>query len=213
MTIDFSGSLGPGIYTNSFRTLMPGLVIGFMFLAVAFAAKSAADSEQQSIERSLTPRTAAPDELRQEISLRAGGSQASLIKANPEVATETGLRKLKDSEEAAALERVTIEIDLPQARAASSSDSKLPLELLGLLSRRASPLHLELTLSVAPGNADIAMLWFDVVRGKAEPGQIVETSQIAISLDESMPVNKLRLGILRTKKMVMMKESQLWITD
>jgi hypothetical protein len=53
------------------------------------------------------------------------------------------------------------------------------------------------------------MLWFDAVRRSAEPGRIVDVSQIAVSLDKSMPVDKLKLDILRTKKMVVIKESQL----
>lgn len=208
MKIHSIGSLAPGIYTDSFRTLLPGLLIGFMFLAVAFASKSAAESERRSVERSLTARTDTPEDLREEISLHAGFTEGSLIKANLSAATETGLRKLYDPEESAALERVTIEIDLPQANAADPSDNKLPVELLELLSRRTAPLHLELTLRVAPGNAGIAVMWFDAVRRKAEHGQIVEASQIAVSLDKSVPADKLRLDILRTKRMVMIEESQ-----
>ena len=208
MRINFTGSLGPGIYTNSFRALMPGLLIGTMFLAVAFASKSAADAEQQSIERSLTAKTVTPENLRQEISLHAGVTEASTIRTNLIAATETGLQQLNDPEQAAALERVTIEIDLPQSNDTPTSGNKLPLELLELLSRRSTALQLELTLRVAPGNAGIAMLWFDAVRRSAEPGRIIDVSQIAVSLDKSMPVDKLRLDILRTKKMVVIKESQ-----
>ena len=51
-------------------------------------------------------------------------------------------------------------------------------------------------------------MWFDAVRRKAEHGQIVEASQIAVSLDKSVPADKLRLDILRTKRMVMIEESQ-----
>jgi hypothetical protein len=209
MKNSFTGSLGPGIYTNSFRALMPGLLIGTMFLAVAFASKSAADAEQQSIERLLTAKTVTPENLRQEISLHAGVTEGSPIRTNLIAVTETGLQKLNDPEQAAALERVTFEIDLPQSNDAPTSANKLPLELLELLSRRSPALQLELTLRVAPGNAGIAMLWFDAVRRSAEPGRIVDVSQIAVSLDKSMPVDKLKLDILRTKKMVVIKESQL----
>ena len=207
MEIDSIRSLDRGIYTNAFRALLPGLLIGFMFLAVSFASRSAADSELRSIEKSLAARTPTPENLREEISLHAGVIEASPIKANLIAATESGLRKLDDPEEAAALERVTIEIDLPQSNQADLSSRKLPVELLEVLSRRASPLQLQLTLRVAPANAGIAMQWFDAVRQNAEPGQIVDNSQIAISLDKSVPTNKLKLDVLRTKKMVMKEES------
>lgn len=208
MAIDFTRTLGPGIYTNAMRALLPGLLIGLMFLAVAFASRSAADSELQSIERSLTARTATPENLREEISLHAGVTKASPVKANLITATESGLRKLNNPEEVAALERVSIEIDLPQSSEARLTSSKLPLELLEVLSRRASPLQLELTLCVAPANAAIAMQWFDAVRRNAEPGRIVDISEIAVSLDNRMDMDKLRLDVLRTKKIVMTKESE-----
>lgn len=208
MKSDFAKSPGPSIYTNSLRALMPGLLIGFMFLAVAFASQSVADSEQQRIERSLTVKTVRPENLREEITLHAGVTEGSPIKSNLVVATETGLQKLNNPEEVAALERVTIEIDLPQSNEAHPSGNKLPLELLELLSRRSPALQLELTLRVAPRNAEIAMAWFDAVRKNAEPGQIVDVSQIAVRLDEKMTVQKLRLEILRTKKMVVTEESQ-----
>ena len=208
MASNFTRSLSPDIYANTFRALLPGLLIGLMFLAVAFASRSAADSELRSIEKSLTARTATPEDLRQEISLHAGISEASPIKANLIAATESGLRKLNTPEEAAALERVSIAIDLPRSNEADLSSRKLPLELLELLSRRSSALQLELTLRVAPANAGIAVQWLDAVRGNAELGQIVDVSEIAVSLDKSMPRDKLQLDVLRTKKMVMTKESE-----
>lgn len=208
MAINFTRTLCPDIYANTFRALLPGLLIGLMFLAVAFASRSSADSELRSIEKSLTARAATPEDLREEISLHAGVTEASPIKANLITATESGLRKLNNTEEAAALERVSIDIDLPQSNEADLSSRKLPLELLELLSRRSSALQLELTLRVAPANAGIAMQWFDAVRQNAEPGQIVDVSEIAVSLDESMPTDKLQLDVLRTKKMVMTKESE-----
>lgn len=208
MAIDSTRSLNPGIYTDAFRTLLPGLLIGFMFLAVAFASNSAADSELRNIEKTLTARTATPEDLREEISLHAGLTTSSPIKANLITGTEAGLRKLNNPEEAAALERVTIEIDLPQSNEADQSGVEMPLELLEVLSRRASPLQLELTLRVAPANAAIAMQWFEAVRKNAEPGQIVDISEMAVSLDENMLMDKIRLDILRTKKMVMAKESE-----
>jgi hypothetical protein len=208
MANDFTRSLGPGIYTNSFRVLLPGLLIGLMFLAVAFASRTAADSELRSIERSLRARTATPENLREEISLHAGVKETSPITANLITATESGLRKLNNPEEAAALERVTIEIDLPQSNPADLSSRKLPLELLEVLSRRSSALQLQLTLRVSPNNAGIAMQWFDAVRQNAEPGQIVDISEMAVGLDKSLPGNKLQLDVLRTKRIVMKKESQ-----
>ena len=208
MANDFTRSLGPGIYTNSFRVLLPGLLIGLMFLAVAFASRTAADSELQSIERSLRARTATPENLREEISLHAGVTETSPITANLITATESGLRKLNNPEEVAALERVTIEIDLPQSNSADLSSRKLPLELLEVLSRRSSALQLQLTLRVSPNNAGIAMQWFDAVRQNAEPGQIVDISEMAVVLDKSLPGNKLQLDVLRTKRIVMKKESQ-----
>ena len=208
MAIDDYESAGSIIYTDAFRALLPGLLIGFMFLAVAFASKSAADSEQRRFEGSLTSRSAVPENLREEISLNEGVTEASLIQTNSAKATESGLRKLNDPEAAAGLERVTIEIEVARASEAWSSDDELPMELLELLSRRASPLQLELTLRVAPSNADIAMLWFDTVRRKATPEQIVDISQIAVSLDSNIPPDKVLLDVLRTKKMVMIRESR-----
>ena len=52
------------------------------------------------------------------------------------------------------------------------------------------------------------MQWFDAVRQNAEPGQIVDISEIAVGLDKSLPGNKLQLDVLRTKRIVMKKESQ-----
>lgn len=208
MAIDSTRSLNTSIYTNAFRTLCPGLLIGSMFLAVAFASRSAADSELRNIEKTLTARTATPEDLREEISLHAGVTTSSPIKANLITGTEAGLRKLNNPEVAAALERVTIEIDLPQSNEGDSSGVEMPLELLEVLSRRASPLQLELTLRVAPANAGIAIRWFDAVRKNAEPGQIVGISEIAVSLDENMAMDKFSLDVLRSKKMVMAKESQ-----
>ncbi len=209
MTINFTRSPGSATYTSAFHAMLPGLLIGFMFLAVAFASKSAADSEQRSIERSLTARTATPEDLREEISLQTGVMGVTPIKTNLTTATETGLRKLYNPEAAAALERVAIEIDLPQSNEADRASNRLPLELLELLSRRSSPLQIEITLRVAPARAGIAMRWFDSVRRNAKTHQIVDLSQIAVRLDKNMPIDKLRLDILRTKTMVMIKESQL----
>lgn len=207
MAVDFTRPLGQGLYTNTYRALLPGLLIGLMFLAIAFASRSAADFELRKIEKTLTARTSTPEDLREEISLHDSVTGAAPIKANLKAATESGLRKLNNPDDAAALERVSIEIDLPQSNAGNLSGGKLPVELLEVLSRRASPLQLELTVRVAPANAGIAIQWFDVVRRNAEPGQIVDISQIAVGLDKSMPMDKLRLDVLRTKTMVMMKES------
>lgn len=207
MAVDFTRPLGQGLYTNTYHALWPGLLIGLMFLAIAFASRSAADLELRNIEKTLTARTSTPEDLREEVSLHDSVTGTSPIKVNLKAATESGLRKLNNPDEAAALERVSIEIDLPQSNAANLSGGKLPVELLEVLSRRASPLQLELTVRVAPANAGIAIQWFDVVRRNAEPGQIVDISQIAVSLDKSMPMDKLRLDVLRTKTMVMTKES------
>ncbi|MFO1000742.1 MAG: hypothetical protein U0936_10405 [Planctomycetaceae bacterium] len=209
MAIEFNRSVGrQGIYADAFRVLMPGIVIAVMLMAIAFQSRSAADSELLSFEKSFTSRNATPEDLREEISLHAGSTEASPIKANLLSATESGLRRLSDPEEVAALERVTIEINLPQLKNADPSGGELPLELLEVLSRRASPLHLELTLRVAPANAAIAMEWFDAVRRNAAAEQIVGISAIAISLDKGMSTSKLQLDVLRIKNMVTTKEWQ-----
>ena len=101
VAIDSTRSLNTSIYTNAFRTLCPRLLIGFMFLAVAFASRSAADSELRNIEKTLTARTATPEDLREEISLHAGVTTSSPIKANLITGTEAGLRKLNNPEVAA----------------------------------------------------------------------------------------------------------------
>ena len=52
------------------------------------------------------------------------------------------------------------------------------------------------------------MQWFDTIRKSAEPEQIVDISEMAISLVDSMPLDKLQIHILRTKKMIARLESQ-----
>lgn len=208
MATDFSKTLSPEIYTINFRVLMPALLIGAMLMAVAFASKSAADSEQRSIEQALASRNAMPEDLREEIFLHAGVTESSPLNENVIAATTSGLTKLTSAEQVAALERVSIDITLPNSVGPDQSADELPLELLEVLSRRAYSLQLQLTLRVAPANAEAAMQWFDAIRDNVEPDRILEASEIAISLDESVPNNELRLDILRTKKMVTLQESQ-----
>lgn len=208
MDIEAGKPLRNTSYTNAFRTVLPGLLMGFMFMAVSFASKSAADSHQRTIERSLTRGNETSENLRQEISLDAGVIDRSPVKANLINVTTGGLRRLINPFEAAPLERVTIEIDVPQSNKSDQSSSRVPWQLLEVLSRRASPLQLELTLQVAPANLQTAMLWFDAIRENSAPGQIVDVSQIAVSLDKNVPADKLILNILRTKKMSIRKVSE-----
>lgn len=208
MASESSKTRHPAFYTDAFQAVLPGLLLGFMFLVVSFASKSAADSEQRAIERSLAAKPREPEEQREEIYLHSGVIDASPLKVNIITATETGLRRLNTPEKVASLERVTIEIDLPQSNGADQSSSHVPLELLELLSRRASLLQFQLTLHVAPANGRTAMLWIDAIRKNAEPGQIVDISRIAVSLNKNMPLDKLKLDVLRTKKMVIRQESQ-----
>ena len=195
-------------YTNAFRAVAPGLLIGIMFLAVSFASKSAADSEQQAIERTLAARVAMPDDLRQDILLDTIPQQNASGRVSVLAATAAGLRQLNNPEGAAPLERVTIEVDIAAFGTSAVSKQQIPVELLEVLSRRASALQLQLTLSVNPRNKGIAVQWFETIRRSAEPDRIVEISEIAISIVESMPLDKLQIHVLRTKKMLTNQEPQ-----
>ena len=208
MAIQTGKSLQTANYTNAFRTALPGLLIGIMFLAVSVASKSAAHSEQRAIERTLVAKVPAPEDLRQDILLDVSPRKNASSRLSVLATTEAGLRRLNNPEEVAPLERVTIEIEIEPTKTSDHSDPQIPVELLEVLSRRASTLQFQMTLRVNPGNNRIAMLWFDTLRKSAEPGQIVDISEMAVSLVDSMPLDKLQIHILRTKQMIARQESQ-----
>ena len=208
MAIQTGKSLQAANYTNAFRAVLPGLLIGIMFLAVSFASKSAAHSEQRAIERTLAAKIPVPEDLRQDILLDVSSRKNASSRVSVLATTEAGLRRLNNPEEAAPLERVTIEIDIAPTNTSDHSKPQIPVELLEVLSRRASALQFQMTLRVNPGNKRTALHWFDTIRKSAEPEQIVDISEMAVSLVDSMPLDKLQIHILRAKKMVAMQESQ-----
>jgi hypothetical protein len=209
MAIQSGKSLQTANYTNAFRAVFPGLLIGTMFLAVSFASKSAADSEQRAVERALTAKIPMPEDLRQDILLDASIQKTTPGRLNLPAAAEAGLRRLNNPEDVAPLERVTIEIDIVPENSSERSKLQIPIELLEVLTRRASALQFQLTLQVNPRNRTTALRWFDTVRENAEIEQIVDISEMAISLNRNMPLDKLRIHVLRTKKMRSSQESQL----
>jgi hypothetical protein len=208
MAMQTGKSLQTANYTNAFRAVFPGLLIGTMFLAVSFASKSAADSEQRAVERALTARIAMPEDLRQDVLLDAS-VQRTPSRPNVLAAVEAGLRRLNNPEDVAPLERVTIEIDIAPENSSDQSKLQIPIELLEVLTRRASALQLQLTLQVNPGNRTTALRWFDTVRENAQIEQIVDISEMAISLNRNMPLDKLQIHVLRTKTMRISQESLL----
>jgi|GEM_PF-2141447 len=208
MAIQTGKSLQTANYTNAFRTALPGLLIGIMFLAVSVASKSAAHSEQRAIERTLVAKVPAPEDLRQDILLDVSPRKNASSRLSVLATMEAGLRRLNNPEEVAPLERVTIEIDIEPTNTSDHSDPQIPVELLEVLSRRASTLQFQMTLRVNPGNKRIALQWFDTLRKSAEPEQIVDISEMAVSLVDSMPLDKLQIHILRTKQMIARQESQ-----
>ena len=208
MAMQTGKSLQTANYTNAFRAVFPGLLIGTMFLAVSFASKSAADSEQRALERALTARIAMPEDLRQDVLLDAS-VRKSPSRPNVLAAVETGLRRLNNPEDVAPLERVTIEIDIAPENSLDQSKLQIPIELLEVLTRRASALQFQLTLQVNPRNRATALRWFDTVRKDAQIEQVVDISEMAISLNRNMPLDKLQIHVLRTKKMRISQESLL----
>ena len=208
MAMQTGKSLQTANYTNAFRAVFPGLLIGTMFLAVSFASKSAADSEQRALERALTARIAMPEDLRQDVLLDAS-VQKSPSRPNVLAAVETGLRRLNNPEDVAPLERVTIEIDIAPENSLDQSKLQIPIELLEVLTRRASALQFQLTLQVNPRNRTTALRWFDTVRKDAQIEQVVDISEMAISLNRNMPLDKLRIHVLRTKQIRSSQESLL----
>ena len=195
-------------YTNAFRTVWPGLLIGIMFLAVSFASKSAADSEQRAIERTLAAKVATPEDLRQDILMDATVQKNASSRVSVLAATEVGLQRLNNPKDVAPLERVMIEIDIAPQNTSDHSKQQIPIELLEVLSRRASALQFQLTLRVNPQNKKTALRWFDTIRNSAEAEQIVDISEMAVSLVDSMALDKLQIHVLRTKKMLNRLESQ-----
>lgn len=208
MAIQTKTSLQTTSYTSAFRVVLPGLLIGIMLLAVSFASKSAADSEQRAIERALTAGSPQPDDLRLDVRLDASPQKDAPRRQSVVSTTETALRRLNNPEDVSPLERVTFEIDLSADTTSDSSGPQIPLELLEVLSRRASALQLQLTLQVAPANRETALRWFDVIRESAEIRQIVGVSEIAICMNDGTPPDKLRIHVLRTKKMATGQEPQ-----
>lgn len=206
MAVQTKESLRVTNYTSAFRAVVPGLVIGIMFLAVSFASKSAADSEQRAIERTLAARVSNPEDLRHDIFLDAGRQTNESSQVSVLAATEAALRRLNNPDDAAPLERITIEIDIAPMNTAGQSNPQVPIELLEVLSRRASALQLHLTLRANPRNKKTALRWFDTIRRNAEPDQIVDVSEMAISLADSVPLEKLEIHVLRTKRMVTRQE-------
>jgi hypothetical protein len=194
-------SLQTANYTNAFRAVFPGLLIGTMFLLVSLASKSAADSEQRAVERALTAKIAMPEDLRQDILLDASIQKTTPSRLNVLAAVEAGLRRLDNPEDVAPLERVTIEIDIVPENPSDQSKLQIPMELLEVLTRRASAL-------VNPRNRTTALRWFDTMRANSEIEQIVDISEMAISLNRNMPLDKLQIHVLRTKKMRTSEESQ-----
>ena len=201
-------SLQTANYTNAFRAVFPGLLIGTMFLLVSLASKSAADSEQRAVERALTAKIAMPEDLRQDILLDASIQKTTPSRLNVLAAVEAGLRRLDNPEDVAPLERVTIEIDIVPENPSDQSKLQIPMELLEVLTRRASALQFHLTLQVNPRNRTTALRWFDTMRANSEIEQIVDISEMAISLNRNMPLDKLQIHVLRTKKMRTSEESQ-----
>jgi hypothetical protein len=201
-------SLQTANYTNAFRAVFPGLLIGTMFLLVSLASKSAADSEQRAVERALTAKIAMPEDLRQDILLDASIQKTTPSRLNVLAAVEAGLRRLDNPEDVAPLERVTIEIDIVPENPSDQSKLQIPMELLEVLTRRASALQFQLTLQVNPRNRTTALRWFDTMRANSEIEQIVDISEMAISLNRNMPLDKLQIHVLRTKKMRTSEESQ-----
>ena len=208
MAIQTGKTLQTASYTNAFRAVLPGLMIGSMFLAVSFASKSAADSEQRAIERTLAAKVSMPEDLRHDILLDATRQKNASSRVSVRAATEAGLRRLNNPENAAPLERITIEIDIAPMTTAEQSIQQIPIELLEVLSRRASALKFQLTLRINPRNKKTALQWFDTIRKTAQPDQIVDISEMAVSLVDSMPLDKLEIHVLRTKRMLTRQESQ-----
>ena len=208
MAIQSGKKIQASSYTNAFRAVWPGLLIGIMFLAVSFASKSAADSEQRAIERTLAAKVATPEDLRQDILTDATVQKNASSRVSVLAATEAGLQRLNNPEDVAPLERVMIEIDIAPQNTSDHSKQQIPIELLEVLSRRASALQFQLTLRVNPQNKKTALRWFDTIRNSAEAEQIVDISEIAVSLVESMALDKLQIHVLRTKKMLNRLESQ-----
>lgn len=208
MAIQSGKSMHAANYTNAFRAAFPGLLIGTMFLVVSLASKSAADSEQRAMERALTARIAMPEDLRQDILLDAADQKTGPSRLNVFLAAEAGLRRLNNPEDVAPLERVTIEIDIAAESPSDQSKPQIPIELLEVLTRRASALQFQLTLQVNPRNRTTALRWFDTVRKDAQIEQVVDISEMAISLNRNMPPDKLQIHVLRTKQMRSSRESQ-----
>ncbi len=208
MAIQIGKSVQTANYTNAFLAVLPGLLIGIMFLAVSCVSRSVAHSEQRTIERTLAARIPVPEDLRQDILLDVSPRKNASSRVSVLATTEAALRRLNNPENVAPLERVTIEVDIAPMNSSDHSKPQIPVELLEVLSRRASTLQFQMTLRVNPGNKKIALHWFDTIRKSAEPEQIVDISEMAVSLVDSMPLDKLQIHILRTKKMVAMQESQ-----
>lgn len=194
-------------YSATMKTVMPGLIVGMMFLLAAFATCSTNERVVLLLQLS---NSASGDSVRAYENatllrpLRGRSRDENIVPTiQPQgLAINTGLQMLQSSSSLTPVERVTLEIPFGDRASGTATIRDEQKGLLELLTRRMEPLDLRINIRVAPGNLPRAVKLLDELSGTFSVAQ----DKIGISVDRTLPSDILCLDVLRSAMMLAIEE-------
>jgi len=189
-------------FTGTASQIMPGVMIGCMFVLTSVAFSSLTDREVLLLNLNTSAREAAVDTVDAPTVVRSflhepAASVASLPVVSRKSAVKNGIRNMGYEPTSGTVERVTLEIAAGYYTAGSETRFRNRKELLQMLSRHRDKLELRMTLRVSPEHlADAVRLATDVSKDEGFPA-----AQIVISADNSQDADSLFVDVFRTVRL------------
>ena len=181
-------------YSLGSRSVIPGLLIGSMFLLAAFAHHGT--SEQTKLLRqiqSANVQAGTPSRMSTVIRLprtESADSDVTRPIRSVDQSIADGIRLTTERSERIPSDRVTLQV--PFAESPEGSGQNTRQELLTLLSRRMSSLELQLTLRVPPNRLPEALKLAE----ELAPGSAI--SAFGVSVDSSITKDTLFVDVIRS---------------
>ncbi len=189
-------------FAGTVRQIMPGVMIGCMFLLTSVAFSSLNDREVLLMKLEASTVDAGVDAIKRPTIVRLMPQQAvqwggTLPVLSREAAVKNGVRMIGSKSEAWPVERVTLEINAGYSAAGPDVRFESRKELLQILSRRRDNFELQLTLRVAPENlSDAVRMATDLSKTCAVPA-----TQVVISADTNIEADSLFVDVFRSCRM------------
>jgi len=196
-------------YGTTLKTVMPGLIIGMMFLLAACGAcftnenvqlllqlkPSAVDGADVAAENATLLRP-----VRGGVTDKGGitDDRAIMTIQSPSSAVNSGLRMLQSSSLLVPVERVVLEISRDEHSTGTAAIADNQKGLVQLLTRRMVTLDLRLTIRVASKNLPQAGRFLDELSSTFNVSQ----ERVGLSADETVPADVMCLDVVRTAHLI-----------